>query len=957
MRNDALSDAAATVWAKSVRDPNQSMMLTEWLPLHQHLDDSAGVAGLLWDEWAPRSIKNLLSQVFGGESPARQLLVWLAGTHDVGKASPAFAVQVDQLADRMKDVGLHIDGRIKDSDARRRVRHELVSFLAVRAWLQEQHHFDRVQAESIASVVAAHHGRPPSLLDISGAVDSPELVGDDTWAAVRREFLDRAAAQYFKEDELTAWRTASITQPALVLLSSLVIVADWIASSDLFPLSLPHEQPVEPTLTRVARAWWQLDFPHPWSPNAEHADAASLLVSRFELPAGAELHPTQSAFIEQAERVERPELMILEAEMGSGKTEAALLAAEILAGKFGCSGVFIGLPTQATADGMFTRTLAWAERLRLEAPSNVFLARGRADLNAEYSQKARQAFFRSIGDPRGQSNEMVIAHNWFSNPRRGPLANFVIGTVDQALFAGLRSRYVMLRHLALASKVVIIDEVHAYDEYMREYLVRVLEWLGAYGAPVILLSATLPSDLRRAFLEAYDRGRATPRSATDSAAMTPAERKAARRARTVSSVDRYAPAAGLIGYPSITVSHRDGPPSVHTALPSRASRTLAIGRLDDDPDTFVQLLHGAMRQGGNVAVIRNTVRRAQDTAALLRQAFPAVDVVLAHSRFLGLDRATKDQHLLERYGPRGRRPQQSIVVATQVIEQSLDIDFDLMVSDIAPIDLLLQRTGRLHRHERDRPGPLLAPRLIITGVNEAEEIPQFEKGSEKIYSREILLRTFAVLHDRSELTLPDEIAPLVETVYGTGDSFVPSAWRADLEHAARERALSMQKRKQSAESFTLGTVVEHCNLIGWVSAPDTDPDLTPPGHGTVRDGDATLEVIVLQRDADGSLRTPTWLAGTAGGREIPHNERPDPALTRIILGCFLRLPAGMCIGNALDRHIATLERTFDLPHWHSSHALKGELVLVLDAEGRGTLNEFDLRYSPDDGLEYSRRTP
>lgn len=948
------SDRSRSVWAKSFKDPKQSLELTGWLPLYQHLDDAAGIASLLWDQWAPLSIKDTLSQTFGGETSARSLLVWLAATHDVGKASPAFAVQVEELARRMSDAGLHMDQRIAGSDERRGARHELVSFLAIRAWLEHEHGFDRQQAARVASIAAAHHGRPAGYADIMQVIDSTHLIGGDAWETTRREFLNDATSRYLDEETIDAWRTASITQPSLVLLSSLVIVADWISSSDLFTPAELGKEPTDATDVRVSEAWQKLDFPHPWKPNPDAVDAASFLIQRFDLPPDATPHPTQVAFIDKALQLERPELMILEAEMGSGKTEAALLAAEILAGKFGASGIFVGLPTQATADGMFSRVLTWAQHLDLDIPSNIFLARGRAELNPAYERLAREAYFRSIGQDRRDEHEDVIAHHWFSNPRRGPLSNFVVGTVDQALFAGLRSRYLMLRHLALASKVVIIDEVHAYDEYMREFLKRVLEWLGTYDVPVILLSATLPSSHRGDYLSAYDRGREARKAQPADAGMTASERKAARRARIAAEETRYAGVSGLIGYPAITVSSPRSTPIVTTPASSRASRDIHIEQMDDDDQTLVDTMRNALRDGGNVAVIRNTVRRAQETAALLRGEFPDVDVALAHSRFLGLDRAAKDRSLLDHYGRGGQRPQMSIVVATQVIEQSLDIDFDLMITDIAPIDLILQRSGRLHRHDRDRPAPLRLPRIMFTGVDETAGVPEFEKGSEVIYSRALLLRTFATVRDRDRIIVPDEIGPLIETVYGDDDGFVPDAWREALAEAEREHQRTITDRQRRASSFTLDHVTADADLIGWINGPDVDPELSPPGRGTVRDGEETLEVIVLQRDTAGTLRTPSWLP-EGGGLQIPENEAPNHPLTRTILGCFLRMPAGMCRGTALDRHIETLERSFDLPSWHTSHALKGELVLVLDAEGRGTLNEFDLRYSAEDGFEYSRR--
>lgn len=957
-----LSERAHTVWAKTRKDPGSDFALSGWLPLHQHLDDTGAIAARLWDDWAPRSVKESIARAVGSADAARSLLCWLAGTHDVGKASPAFAVQAPALADDMRLSGLDYDPRIADGDERRKVRHELVSYLAIRDWLRDTHGFEKRRASQIASVAAAHHGRPATDAEAQDAEPRTHLVGAGPWAQTRREFLAAADQTYADPAAVELWRRADIPQPVLVLLSGLVIVSDWIASSDLFPPAELGSQPEETTAQRVTRAWKELDFPRPWHPKPRTMDAAQLLIDRFSLPKGSAPHPTQTALVEEAWSVSRPELMILEAEMGSGKTEAALLAAEIIASRFGMSGIFVGLPTQATADGMFARVLSWADRLGLSTPASVFLARSRANLNTDYARKTRQAYFRSIADDaptrRGSGDESTIAHRWFTEPRRGPLSDFVVGTVDQALFAGLRSRYLMLRHLALASKVVVIDEAHAYDAYMQEYLAKVLEWLGAYGTPVIMLSATLPSTQRRKFVEAYDRGRDALRPAAPSGDISLAERRARQAADAAAAKARYASLDGEIGYPVISVSADGEPARTHHPPHSRSSRTVELDRLPDDLPALIELLKSALREGGNAAVVRNTVTRAQETADALRQAFDDDTVTLAHSRFLGIDRAEKDRELLNRYGRTGKRPTRSIVVATQVIEQSLDIDFDLMVTDVAPIDLLLQRSGRLHRHARnDRPAPLRTPRLVITGVDWSTIPPACDRGSAAVYPEALLLRTLAALDGRVSVTIPDEIAPLVEAVYGDTEQSLPDDWHDAVEKADEHFRRERREQSHRAQSYLLqGLASERRTLMGWVAGPDVDPELTPPGRATVRDSDETLEVVVLQRAPEGHLILPTWLPRD-GGRQIPTTEPPDGALTRTILGCMLRLPSGMCRGNALDRHIEALERAFELPAWHASHTLKGELVLVLDGDGRGRLNEFDLDYTPADGLRFSRRTP
>jgi CRISPR-associated helicase Cas3 len=424
-------------------------------------------------------------------------------------------------------------------------------------------------------------------------------------------------------------------------------------------------------------------------------DARAAFAARF----GPRPRPVQVAAVEIALAQPEPGLVIVEAPMGEGKTEAALLAAEALAARSGADGCFVALPTRATTDAMFSRVLRWMQALPgLPVDTSVVLAHGTANLNDEYRGLLRRAWIREVGQ-----DEAGIAHHWLNGRKRGPLAQFVVGTIDQVLFAGLKSRHLMLRHLGLAGKVVIIDECHAYDVFMSRYLDAVLHWLGAYGTPVVLLSATLPAARRAELVRAYDSGRG---------------------AETVALPEDP-------GYPVVVAS---GMPA--RAVPAGgAARAVRLDRLPDDLDVLAGLLRDALAGGGCAVVVRNTVGRVQETADRLVEIFGADEVTVTHSRFLACDRARLDTDLLRRFGPPGpgvERPARHVVVASQVVEQSLDVDFDLMVTDLAPVDLVLQRTGRLHRHDRPRPAGLEQPRCVLVGVQDwAATPPRAVPGSRR----------------------------------------------------------------------------------------------------------------------------------------------------------------------------------------------------------------------------------
>ena len=221
----------------------------------------------------------------------------------------------------------------------------------------------------------------------------------------------------------------------------------------------------------------------------------------------------QRAVLEAVDTAAEPGILILEAQMGVGKTEAALAAAEIMANRFGLGGVFFGLPTQATANGIFPRLLGWADTQSEETlPQAIKLAHGMAELNESYLRLQGRGVQL---EEDAQEEHQVQVHQWFRGNKQALLANFVIGTVDQLLLAALAQKHVMLRHLGLAGKVVIIDECHAYDTYMNCYLDRALEWLGWYKVPVILLSATLPARRRTELVEAYQQKKGCPGRAVE----------------------------------------------------------------------------------------------------------------------------------------------------------------------------------------------------------------------------------------------------------------------------------------------------------------------------------------------------------------------------------------------------------------------------------------------------------
>ncbi|MFI9627579.1 type I-E CRISPR-associated protein Cse1/CasA [Streptomyces sp. NPDC052042] len=951
-----LSPAARTAWGKHERATD------EWLPLWRHMADTAAVAERLWDEWIPENVKGLIADPLPqGAADARRLAVYLACVHDIGKASPAFSCQVEGLAHRMRRAGLDMPDQKQFGVDRRMAPHGLAGQFLIQEWLTERHGWSSRASGQFAIVAGGHHGTPPDDQQIHDLRSHPRLLrtrgrSEAVWRSVQYELLDACARRAGVEGRFEEWQSVRLPQPVQVALTALVIVSDWIASSsELFPYDPSSWAPSGAKEAgqaqggedrRLRAAWAGLDLPGPWRPEEPQQSAAELFRDRFELPDGAAIRPVQEEAVRMARTMPAAGMLIIEAPMGEGKTEAAFAAAEILAARTGAGGCLVALPTRATGDAMFPRLLNWLERLPSDGPRSVVLAHAKAALNEVWSgmTKAGNRTIAAVeldGDetlsaPRDANSARpsgLHAHQWLRGRKKSLLASFAVGTIDQVLFAGLKSRHLALRHLAVAGKVVVIDEVHAYDAYMNTYLDRVLEWLAAYRVPVVMLSATLPAERRRQLAAAYV-GEETPETAE--ALHLPDD-----------------------AYPLIIAVAPGN--MARTARPAAASgrRTeVTVERLDDELSVLADRLEHELRDGGCALVVRNTVDRVLEAAELLRDRFGSQAVTVAHSRFLAADRARKDRDLRERFGPGSdRRPVgPHIVVASQVVEQSLDIDFDLLVTDLAPVDLMLQRIGRLHRHPRKRPPRLAEARCLVTGVADwAADPPEPVKGSVAVYQGpHTLLRALAVLGphlDGAPLVLPDHISPLVQAAYDDRPAG-PGHWAPVLAKARREYLTGLTDKRERANTFRLDPVRRAGRpIIGWLDGNAGDADDSRAGRAQVRDSEETLEVLVVQRREDGRLTTVDWLDGGRGGLDLPEHAPPVRRAAEVVAASALTLPRSLTHPGVSDRTIEELER-FVVPAWQVKECpwLAGELLLVLDERCQTRLSGLEIHYSAADGL-------
>jgi len=413
-------------------------------------------------------------------------------------------------------------------------------------------------------------------------------------------------------------------------------------------------------------------------------------------------------------------------------------------------------------------------------------------------------------------------------------------------------------------------------------------------------------------------------------------------------------------YPVVTVADRHTVTSHEVEAPETQYHAM-VEYLPDDLASLSKIMRQVCEHGGTLLVLCNTVGRAQEAYSLAVE-LAGDDARLLHSRFIAADRIRLERELVETLGPPTSggpaRPERRIVIATQVAEQSLDVDFDAIVTDIAPMDLVLQRLGRVHRHERpagQRPVWAKAPKLWVRGMKDPGsdiDPPVFDDVQEIIYARVLLLKTWALLRQRLEapgIEMPQDIPKLVQAAYEDG-TYVPGSWQAELEEATQELIVAQANAESRAKSFMFPAPRQARRFQALWGAQTTDIGVNEvseaQGLAQVRDTEPTLEVLVTQQTSSGYRPLP-WITETDAVL-VPNIPPPEQhALT--IASSSLRLPYSFSYPQVFEQALSELEEHTD-PAWQESYVLKGQLQLMLDEDLRTTLAGKALRYDRTLGL-------
>ena len=906
------------LWAKK-KDNGQYY----WLPLIAHLTDTMEVAGWLWNHWLTEGQRTYcFGQIrgFTDINDCEKLVRFLAAVHDIGKATPAFQTQKNYysgndienlLLDRLEKSGF--DGiSTLNLASPKRTHHSIAGEVILNRFGVKN---------DIASIIGGHHGKPIDDVEecenqINGysanyyqTENKSELY--TLWDYTQKSILTWALneSEIFSVENLP-----SLSEPCQVLLCGLLIMADWIASSEQFfpliPISDLHVEDQDERFESGIEHWYKTLPITPIMPES----AVQLYQSRF----GFQPRLFQNKIFDHIAKIKEPGIIIIEVPTGMGKTEAALTSAEVLAAKTDRSGLFFGLPTQATSNGMFSRVLKWLDNVsQTYGTSSVRLVHGKSSLNEDM-----QRLEASQIDVDQGNDGSVIVNEWFSGRKKSMLDDFVVGTVDHFLLTALKQKHLALRHLGFSKKVVIIDEVHAYDAYMQQYLTEALRWMGAYNVPVILLSATLPKEIRKNLVKAYMHGRGINRD-RDIIGLT-----------QVSECEAY---------PLLTVSDGDEI-KMFTDFEKEQSRTITVKDLTDEE--LYDQISKLVEQGGVIGIIVNTVRRAQLIAEFCVNKFGQSMVELLHSNFIAADRILKENNLVDMIGKNGKRPDKKIIIGTQVLEQSLDIDFDVLITDLCPIDLLIQRVGRLQRHDIKRPAHLSNPIVYVVGKN---KMLDFEKGAKSIYGGWVLARTQYFLPDI--IHIPEDVSSLVQRVYEESHIHLEGELEEKYEEYKEEQIGKIEVEREQAEAFKIDNpkmkIADQNNLIGWLKDPGNSLN-EEMATAQVRGIQETIEIIAVKRHGEGY--------SFFHSNEDISKRIHDQAIQKKLASQTLRLPHSIIYGFGTSKIIKGLEdynRKY-LSEWQQEPWLKGSLGMIFDENGHVQVGNSILEYDNFYGLRRCR---
>lgn len=699
------------------------------------------------------------------------------------------------------------------------VQHGLREMALKQRWTELERDHAKVSQHTLQTLCEGRETRhwAPALGAHHGRPKGPRVLCSREWLEHRRRLVEAIEARMGRLPE-----RGPRSETELCWAAGLITVADWIGSdARFFPpdgrnSGRDREEAAASALEQIG---WR-------RPEIRRG-------LRFE-----ELFPglRPNALQEAAQReIREPGVYVIEGPMGCGKTEAALAAAYGLLESGQAYGLYFGLPTQLTSNRIYLRVKDFIGRIT-DGKTGVRLAHGTSWLlEPKLALQAGRIGYDEEGRPTGGAD----CRSWFASSRRALLEPFGVGTVDQALLGVVAAKHFFLRQFALAGRVVILDEVHSYDLYTGTLVDALIRRLRELGATVIVLSATLTKG---------------------------------RRAQVL-GVERTAAASNA--YPLVSAS---GPSVREAACKAPRDRKVAVRWLEESALALEALK--AAERGRCVLWIRNTVAEAQETYRALKSARRegGPEIGLLHSRFPLYRREEIENRWMEALGRNGQRPGGCVLVATQVVEQSVDVDADLLITDLAPTDMLFQRIGRLHRHQRDNRAPGRAEVILRRPCDEAclqgddpASIRESLGRSARVYPPYVLLRTWSEWRELTSVRVPGQIREILERTYEERNS-EPAAWeqlrekmrqkmaelRGKAENATRVWNLPSLEDDEGVQTRYESTPTAHILLAHTIEPRGQETVLTlPPGERVVC-RESTWEFAAAKAIHRHLIRAPFW---------------------------------------------------------------------------------------------------
>jgi len=648
----------------------------------------------------------------------------IAATHDVGKWSPGFLCKCSQWLEREN---LALVAERNAWETQNNIRHEVHSQNSIQLLLQCRG-IKQSESSACAMIAGAHHGKMYLPKNYGNGDVSPLI---DEWHSQRHQIIEAIEVEFNSKISLAEIKKTDAIVPWLMGLTS---VADWIGSDEsYFPVDKGLSQEKSKEAAKLAVESIGLSKPQIKS-NLSFKEIFGFDANDMQ----------QKALF----AITKPGLYVIEAPMGLGKTEAALACAYELLQSGQASGLYFALPTQLTSNRIHLRVKEFVEKIAVDS-GKTRLAHANAWLEPDYYQP------RPVQTTLNKPNvDATMSRDWFASAKRSLLANFGVGTIDQALMSIVAVKHFFVRRFALSGKVVIIDEVHSYDQFTGTLVNCLCDELQKLGCTIIILSATLLPTVRNKIIHAQ-------------------------KDETHEN-----------SYPLITGKANNG--ELITPQSSLSTPKPVVKRIFKQQVQIITESIEAAQQGARVLWVCNTVNTAQEIFSQFIEADNKLEIGLLHSRFPHFVRQQQEEYWMERLGKNCKSKEGCILLSTQIVEQSVDIDADILISELAPMDMLLQRMGRLWRHMDIRTQvirPVDQPEIWI--VDESKSLAELRKENSnelkkvlgvkaKVYHPYVLLKTYETLDQFETIKLADEdgdtdIRNLLESTY-LNDTNDPESW-------------------------------------------------------------------------------------------------------------------------------------------------------------------------------------